>query len=181
MNAHPALTVRPARLADADGIAEVHVRSWQAAYRGLMPQDVLDGLSVEQRAEGWRGILGDPARISRTLVAERDGRIVGWAGFGGARDEDAPGTGELWGIYALPEAWSSGVGHALIAAVERELVDAGHASAYLWVLAGNERASAFYERHGWHADGGARVETRPNLVLDERRHVKVLSEPLTTA
>ena len=167
------MEIRPAVLDDADGIAEVHVRSWQAAYRGLMPQDVLDGLSVEQRAEGWRSILGNQ-QGSRTLVAERDGRIVGWAGFGDARDADAPGTGELWGIYALPEAWSSGIGHALIAAVERELADAGHTSAYLWVLDGNERASAFYERHGWAADGGSKIEERPGLVLDERRHVKAL-------
>lgn len=119
--------VRPARITDADGIAEVHVRSWQAAYRGLMPQEVLDGLSVAQRAEGWRRILGDPESDSRTLVAER------------------------------------------------ELADAGHTVAYLWVLNGNERASAFYERHGWQSDGGSKVETRPNLVLDERRHVKVLN------
>ena len=169
------MDVRSAALADADGIAEVHVRSWQAAYRGLMPQEVLDGLSVEQRADGWRSILGDPERSSRTLVAEREGRIVGWAGFGDAREEDAPGTGELWGIYALPDAWSSGVGHALITAVERELADAGHATAYLWVLDGNDRASAFYERHGWAADGGTKVENRPGLVLHERRHTKVLA------
>jgi GNAT superfamily N-acetyltransferase len=167
MTERTALIVRPAWL--------VHVRSWQAAYRGLMPQEVLDGLSIEQRAEGWRSILGDPERVSRTLVAERDGRIVGWAGFGDARDEDAPGTGELWGIYVLPEAWSSGVGHTLIAAVERDLADAGHAIAYLWVLDGNERASTFYERHGWAADGGTKIEERPGLVLDERRHVKVLA------
>ncbi|CAH0204471.1 GNAT family N-acetyltransferase [Microbacterium sp. Bi121] len=168
--------VRAAALTDADGIAAVHVRSWQAAYRGLMPQEVLDGLSVEERADGWRSILADPERISRTLVAEHDGRVVGWAGFGDARDEDAPGTGELWGIYALPDSWSSGVGHALITAVERELADAGHAVAYLWVLEGNERAGAFYERHGWAADGAAKVENRPGLVLHERRHVKTLKD-----
>ncbi|MCC2028118.1 GNAT family N-acetyltransferase [Microbacterium tenebrionis] len=169
------MIVRPAVPADADGVAEVHVRSWQAAYRDLMPQEVLDGLSVEQRAEGWRGILGDMSRASRTLVAEHEGRIVGWASFGAARDADAPGTGELWGIYALPESWSSGIGHAMIAAVERELIDAGHATAYLWVLDGNERAAAFYERHGWNADGGAKVEERPGLVLHERRHTRALT------
>lgn len=168
------MIVRPAVPADADGVAEVHVRSWQAAYRDLMPREVLDGLSVEQRAEGWRGILGDMPRASRTLVAEHEGRIVGWASFGDARDADAPGTGELWGIYAHPDTWSSGVGHALITAVERDLADAGHTVAYLWVLDGNERASGFYERHGWDADGGVKVDERPGLVLHERRHVKVL-------
>lgn len=166
--------VRAAMMKDARGIAVVHVRSWQAAYAGLMPQDVLDDLSIDDRAERWAQILGEPDQGSRTLVAERDGEIVGWAGFGAARERDAPGSGELWGIYALPSAWSSGVGHALLDAVERELSADGHATAYLWVLDGNERAAAFYTRHGWIDDDGTKVEERPGLVLNERRHVKVL-------
>ncbi|UWF78747.1 hypothetical protein JRG78_11030 [Microbacterium sp. EF45047] len=77
--------VRQAVRGDAPGIAVVHVRAWQEAYRGLMPQDVLDGLSVEQRENGWDAILRDPRPNSLTLVAERDGSIVGWASIGAAR------------------------------------------------------------------------------------------------
>jgi GNAT superfamily N-acetyltransferase len=169
------MLIRGATSADADGIAEVHVRSWQAAYRGLMPQHVLDGLSVAERAAGWARILAETPR--RTLVAVDGERVVGWASFGDARDADAGepdsrgGTGELWGIYAHPDAWSTGVGHRLLTAVERELRDAGHETAYLWVLDGNERASTFYERHGWHADGGMKIDRRPGLELRELRHV----------
>lgn len=169
------MLVRAARTDDAYGIAVVHVRSWQAAYRGLMPQQVLDDLSIAQRQEGWERILADPERLTRTLVVEHGGEIVGWAGYGDARDADAPGTGELWGIYAHPDAWSTGVGGLLIDAVEQALRAEGHEQAYLWVLDGNERASAFYERHGWHADGGTCTEERPGLRLHERRHVKNLT------
>ncbi|MFD5215389.1 GNAT family N-acetyltransferase [Microbacterium sp. NPDC058345] len=168
------MLLRTAEPRDAHGIAVVHVRGWQKAYRGLMPQDVLDGLSIPDREAGWKKILDDPERRSLTLVVERDGAIAGWAGFGAARDADAPGSAELWGIYAHPDAWSTGVGHTLLVGVEEALRAEGHEIAYLWVLAGNERASRFYERHGWHADGGAKVEKRPGLVLDERRHVKRL-------
>jgi GNAT superfamily N-acetyltransferase len=168
------MLIRFAAPGDEHGIAVVHVASWQAAYRGLMPQHVLDDLSVPQREVGWREYVNDPKRVSRTLVAERDGEIVGWAGFGDARENDGPGSGELWGIYVHPSAWSSGVGHALLEAVERELVDAGHATAYLWVLDGNERAATFYARHGWLDDGGTKIEERPGLTLSERRHVKRL-------
>ncbi|MDT0158206.1 GNAT family N-acetyltransferase [Microbacterium sp. ARD32] len=172
------LLLRPAEVGDADGIAEVHVRSWQQAYRGLMPQRVLDGLSVPERAASWARILDSTPRGSQTLVVLDGEQIVGWASFGAARDADAAGvaagSGELWGIYAHPDAWSTGVGHLLLTAVERALADAGHASAYLWVLEGNSRASAFYERHGWHADGGRKVDERPGMVLQELRHVKRL-------
>lgn len=168
------MLIRFAVPGDEHGIAVVHVESWQAAYRGLMPQKVLDDLSIPQRESGWHEYLHDPERVSRTLVAERDGEIVGWAGFGDARESDAPGSGELWGIYALPSAWSSGVGHALLETVEQKLADAGHSTVYLWVLDGNERAAAFYTKHGWIDDGGTKVEERPGLILNERRHVKTL-------
>lgn len=167
------MLIRPAAAADAHSIAVVHVRSWQAAYRGLMPQDVLDGLSIAEREAGWRDILAD-GRRSRTLVVEHDGDVIGWASFGDARDEDAAATGELWGIYVHPQKWSTGVGHALLVAVEQELLAAGHTRAYLWVLAGNARAAEFYERHGWAADGGTKVDDRPGLTLSELRHTKLL-------
>lgn len=168
------MLIRHATVEDAQGIAVVHVRSWQAAYAGLMPQNVLAGLSIEDRAERWAQIIGEPDHGSHTLVSVRDGEVIGWASFGASRESDAPGSGELWGIYAHPSAWSSGVGHALLEAVERELVDAGHSTAYLWVLDGNVRAASFYTKHGWIDDGGTKIEERPGLTLNERRHVKVL-------
>jgi GNAT superfamily N-acetyltransferase len=49
--------IRRATPGDVIAVATVHVRSWQAAYRGLMPDEVLDGLSVERRAGMWRSVL----------------------------------------------------------------------------------------------------------------------------
>ncbi|GAA5146842.1 GNAT family N-acetyltransferase [Microbacterium pseudoresistens] len=175
------MLIREATVDDAHGIAVVHVRSWQAAYRGLMPQAVLDDLSVTQREEGWLRILsgdapdGAAAHRGRTIVAERERRILGWASFGEARDADAPAGAELWGVYAHPEAYGQGAGHALITAVEAAFRAEGHASAYLWVLAGNARAETFYQRHGWLEDGGVKVDERPGLRLRERRRVRRLA------
>lgn len=168
------MLIRPASVDDAHDLAVVHVRSWQQAYRGLMPQAVLDGLSIAEREAGWARLLAETPRASQTIVAEHDSAIAGWASYGTARDEHAPGSGELWGIYAHPDAWSTGVGHALLTAVEQALRSDGHETAYLWVLEGNERAARFYERHGWASDGARKVDTRPGLVLHERRHVKRL-------
>ncbi|MGB4135380.1 MAG: GNAT family N-acetyltransferase [Microbacterium sp.] len=168
------MLIRPATSADAHGIAIVHVRSWQTAYHGLLPQAVLDDLSVADREKGWARIVEDPDAASRTVVAEQDHRILGWASFGRPREQELPDAGELWGLYAHPDAWSTGVGHALIEVVEQELRDAGHRTGYLWVLDGNDRAASFYERHGWVADGATKVEERPQLHLFERRRVKPL-------
>ncbi|MFS2279710.1 GNAT family N-acetyltransferase [Microbacterium sp. OR21] len=169
------MLIRPATVDDAHDLAVVHVRSWQQAYLGLMPQAVLDRLSIAEREAGWARLLTETPRASQTIVAEHDSAIAGWASYGAARDEHASGSGELWGIYAHPDAWSTGVGHALLTAVEQALRADGHETAYLWVLEGNERAARFYERHRWASDGAHKVDTRPGLVLHERRHVKRLS------
>ncbi|GAA1244865.1 GNAT superfamily N-acetyltransferase [Microbacterium phyllosphaerae] len=170
------LLIRDGVIDDADQIAGVHVRSWQAAYRGLIDQEVLDGLSIPDRAEGWRRNLSDPLpTIIGILVAERDGEIVGWTSFGSGREEEGAGDGEVYGIYADPAEWSTGVGRALLDAAEQRILDAGHTRAYLWVLDGNERADAFYARQGWVADGASKVEERPGMSLREHRRVKHLA------
>ncbi|CAH0219917.1 Mycothiol acetyltransferase [Microbacterium oxydans] len=174
----PQLTVREATIADAEAIAGIHVRSWQAAYRGLIDQAFLDALSIADRTAGWRGIFTDPHPLTLgTLVGVRDDTILGWVSFGASRDEEEGGTadGEIYGIYADPLFWSTGVGAALLSAAERRMTDAGHARARLWVLDGNDRADGFYARHGWAADGATKVEERPGLTLAEHRRMKLLA------
>lgn len=168
------MEIRAAAVDDAHGIAVVHVASWQSAYRGLMPDEVLDGLSVEQREGGWRRTIGELGGNDRTIVAVRGGEIVGWASFGPGRDEGASERGELWALYAHPKAFSTGVGHALISVAESALRERGFGSAYLWVLRGNDRAAAFYERHGWIEDGAVRLDERRGRTLREQRRAKSL-------
>ncbi len=169
------LVIREALIDDAEGVARVHVRSWQAAYRGLIDQQILDGLSIADRAAGWRGFITEPLPTTLALlVAVRDGAVVGWTSFGSGRDEDASADGEIYGIYADPAAWSTGIGHSLLAAAEERIADAGHSRAYLWVLDGNDPADAFYGSHGWTADGATKREERPDMTLAEHRRVKTL-------
>ena len=74
------LTVREASQGDAAAIAGVHVRAWRVAYRGLLPDDLLDRLSVEDREESWRGILEDAGDESSDLLAAAVSRLreAGW-------------------------------------------------------------------------------------------------------
>jgi hypothetical protein len=60
--------VRKAKVEDAFAIASVHVRSWQVAYRGQMPDEFLDGLDVEKRTSMWRELTQNPDKI--IFVAE---------------------------------------------------------------------------------------------------------------
>jgi GNAT superfamily N-acetyltransferase len=153
--------VRRAEPADARAIAEVHVRTWQAAYRHAFPAEVLDGLSVDERATGWQKRVTEDMAL---WVAEAGGRVVGFAAAGPSRTEG--GSAELFAIYVLPEAWGAGAGPGLMAAAKEWFAQEGYATAMLWVLADNPRARRFYEREGWRVDG-ERVDTVRGVEVEE--------------
>jgi GNAT superfamily N-acetyltransferase len=149
--------VRDAGPPDAPAIAGVHVRAWQAAYRGLLPDDFLDALRPEDRASRYE--LGSRRPGSpRTIVALIDDAIVGFATIGPSRDADAAEAGELRALYVDPSCWRDGVGRRLLLEARAGLHAAGYREALLWVLLGNEPAERFYRSDGWRADGARREE-----------------------
>ena len=151
------VTVRRAEPRDAAGIAGVHVRSWQVAYRGLLSDERLDGLSVEEREQRWAGVLGEGDGDSFTLVADLDDRVAGFCSVAApSRDTDAgERTAEVGAIYVEPQLWRRGIGTALLAAAVDELRRGGWHEATLWVFAENAVARGFYARFGFAPDGSA--------------------------
>jgi ribosomal protein S18 acetylase RimI-like enzyme len=150
-------SIRAATVADAHAIAEVHVEGWRWGYRGLLPDAVIDALDVAERERQWvKGFTDDWRDGDACVVAERGGRIVGFAACGPAADEHvAPPAraGEVYSIYLRDGVQGTGVGRALFAEVERALRDHGFERAVLWVLEDNALARRFYEAAGWRWDG----------------------------
>lgn len=144
--------VRPAVVDDADAIARVQVRSWQVAYRGFMPDDLLDSLDVTAGARQQRERLGQLPPGAQCFVAiDPTGQTVGFVQVGDYEEGD--GSGQVYAIYVAPEHWSTGAGRALMAAALDFLTAGGPRPVRLWALDGNERARRFYERCGFVADG----------------------------
>lgn len=128
---------------DLAAVARVYVRSWRHAYRGIVPQGFLDSLS-----EGfWQ--LGLAKDIERTFIACEGGEAVGVCTYGPARCEALTGWGEVVSLYVLPDRARRGAGTALLEAALEALRGEGFERAYLWVLADNASARAFYERRGF--------------------------------
>ncbi|SFK06276.1 GNAT family N-acetyltransferase [Cellulomonas sp. KH9] len=164
------VTIRPATTDDAAEIAAVHVRSWQEAYAGIVPAEHLRSLDPDSRRERWAQMLAaGPADHVRTLVAESDGRLLGFATYGPSRDEDARrGEREIYSIYLDPGTWGHGVARDLIRSVLAEVGE--RTPMALWVLADNARARHFYRRHGFSPDGVERLETIGGADLLEVRY-----------
>src|SRR5580698_5346351 len=145
------MLLRLAEPEDAIAVARVHVRSWQAAYRKLLPDDYLDQLRPEDRAQKYDFATLDPAN-PRTIVAADKGLINGFVSTAPSRDPDLPGHGELCALYVDPVYGGRGVGVALVSAARANLLALGFRNAFLWVLAGNVRAERFYRIDQWSPD-----------------------------
>lgn len=142
------MLVRAAAETDADAVARVHFDAWLAAYRGLLPDRVIDGLRLETFETRWRERLA--LGVLDTLVAERGDELLGFATIGPGRDDDAlPDQGELYALYVHPGHWRTGVGRALWKQARAALQGHGFTEAVVWVLEANDRARRFYEQAGF--------------------------------
>jgi GNAT superfamily N-acetyltransferase len=142
------MLIRLAQLDDADGLARVHVDSWRAAYKGIVPDEHLASLSYEQRAARWRDNLATAKNGIFTYVAQDDaGRIIGFAGGGPERGGDLYYQGELYALYLHPDYFRQGIGTQLARTVAQRLIQDGMSSMLVWVLAQNP-ARGFYEALG---------------------------------
>ena len=155
--------IRPAVIADAPGIARVHWDSHQTTYvePGRVARDRVEAWTMADRVARWTANLAiandvypAPEGFHRLAiwVAVVDGAVVGWANTSAGRDADRPRDLELEGLYVLDVHHGTGVGQALLDAA------IGDRPAYLWALADNPRAHAFYRRNGFVADGAEKVD-----------------------
>ncbi len=167
--------VREATPGDAAGIAEVHVASWKACYRGQMPDEVLDNLVVADREKQWASALDGDVRGDGIFVGVADGQIVGFSSCGRAGGDHAiEGAGDLSTLYLLPSWWGRGLGAALHELAINRLTERGYPVAMLWVLTANERARTFYEKQGWSWDGYEKMYHRDGFEIPELRYRREL-------
>jgi GNAT superfamily N-acetyltransferase len=153
--------VRLAQLTDARAIATIHVDGWQVAYRGIMPDSLLDSLDVDEVTVRWVERLESDAL--RIYVAETNREVVGWASFCSLPNTvncsipTGPCRCELTGLYLAPHHWRKGYGTLLYQTGEDTCRDADATEICLWVLAKNYGARFFYKNHGYRWSGTFRI------------------------
>jgi ribosomal protein S18 acetylase RimI-like enzyme len=165
-----AVTIRAADEADAAAIAGVRVAAWRGAYRGLMPDALLDRPDLEASearalAERLRS-LGAGAHVA---VAAVGARMVGYCAYGPGGDGE-PHVGAVYDLYVHPDAWRQGVGRRLLERALEHLGGQGARAATLFVFEQNVRARAFYEAAGWAPDGHRELYERPEFALPVLRY-----------
>lgn len=144
--------IRPIRDTDAAAMGRVHAKVWHETYDGMISTAALEAVSPRRLADLWANYAsrGDEYRHAAALV---DGEIVGFAGSGPARDDDAPAERELYFVFLLDSWHRKGIGRALFEAV----VD-GDEPLYGWIAKNYPGGESFYTKRGFVFDGAERVE-----------------------
>lgn len=157
------VSIRPAASGDIDVIASIWQTGWADGHAGRVPPE----LERQRRNGSWSREV--ERRLPHTWVAECDGDVVGFVTVVGDEVED---------IYVTPAARGSGVAKLLLRHGEVAVRDAGFTTAWLAVVAGNDRARRFYEREGWQNGGAfehrARIEAGP-IVVPALRYVLLVA------
>jgi ribosomal protein S18 acetylase RimI-like enzyme len=144
------MNVRSATIEDAAAMAHVRVHAWQQAYRGILPDDLLDNMDEAVITKRWRTIvLAQPSPGVCNLVAEDEtGLVIGFAAGGPERNADPEYPGEVYALYVLPGSQRRGAGKALVSAGVNFLLAQGWQELLIWVLEQNRSGRSFYEKLG---------------------------------
>lgn len=151
---------------DRDAISQIYEESWKFAYKGLIPQDYLDGIPKGN----WAKAVDTPGW--NTLLMLDGVRIIGTSSYCHSRFEDWKEFGEIISIYFLPEYMGKGYGRVLLQAVVDKLAGMGCRDILLWVLAENERAKRFYEKNGFAESGAYLDDNIGGKALKEVQYVR---------
>ncbi|WP_026690990.1 GNAT family N-acetyltransferase [Alteribacter aurantiacus] len=162
------MRIRQAEQQDARGIARVHVDSWNETYKGLVPDEVLEGRTYEKQEQMWRRALSTIDGDRAIYVAENDGgEVVGFITGGPNRiSEEFDGfDGEIYAVYVLNNAQGQGIGKHLTHNLVSFLRIKGYDSVMVWVIKDNP-AVKFYARLGGRPIG-KRTETMGDKEIEE--------------
>jgi GNAT superfamily N-acetyltransferase len=149
--------IRYATQDDAHVLGLVYSQSYQAAFRGIIPDKLLeDVFSPEKREAGLLKEIMEGSPINAILYCED--KPAGILTYGRAKDDDMEDSSiEILRIYLHPSYWGQNIGAELMNWGVKELRQRGYTRLILWVIEDNLRARKFYEKLGFVHDGETRT------------------------
>lgn len=144
------ILIREATIEDAPEIAHVHLTSWRETYTGLMPQEIIDQLSIrfKSRMKMWKNSIESLKNHKKIWVADcQQNGIIGFSSVESARDERFNEYGELTCLYLLKAYHGKKIGYGLFNQSFRSLEESKFQQMYCWVLKDSPTIN-FYKKTG---------------------------------
>ena len=141
----PDITLRNATPSDVAGVLQIYrpfVESTAVSFERVTPSD-------REMAER----IAAAAEECAWLVAESNGRVVGYAYAGRHRSRDAYRYSVETSVYVGPDDRRSGIACALYSELFERLRSRGYASAYAGITVPNDASVAFHESFGFEVIG----------------------------
>ena len=170
--ADPSVEVQLAIYEDARDFAGIFARSWEAAYRGLLPDAYINERNAARR-EQFERTLSDE---NRDVYALRiGGANVGAMKLAPPADGDTdPADREIYYLYVHPDSFGRGAGTAVIRYAAEKARAEGAERISVWALKGNERALRFYRNRGFAPDGRSKTADRGGVAAESVRLILTL-------
>ena len=138
------MEIRFAGREDLENIAGLYVRNHKTAYRGLLSEEYLNGLTVRCALEKWEKHLQDVDSVIWT--AWEGGSFLGFAAA--MPDRETEQTWYLESLHVTEDARGKGVGTALIRTAAQYAHEHGHRKMSICIVRGNDSAGTLYRRLG---------------------------------
>lgn len=133
--------IRDMEKKDINQVQEVAKASWHTTYEGIIPIEIQESFLESAYSDE---MMLKRLKISSLYVAEKAGKIVGFANFSPVKED---GAVELGAIYLYSEHQVEGIGTALL---EEGIKNAdGAHSVYISVEKENEIGVHFYRAKGF--------------------------------
>ena len=144
------LLIRRATETDIPHVAQIHVASRRDAYRGVIPDAMVEARTIEGAIEMWLAHLAKyPANL--TVAEMPDEQIAGFSCAGPVTNTERSGPYEfeVYAMHVRPDIRRNGIGAALLRhAIKRARDELHMRSMIVWTLEDLRLSRRFYEREG---------------------------------
>ena len=142
------LTVRTAIADDYESIAKLIHQSHTISFAPFASREWVESRLLSKYRDRWKELLSGNHSTAATFVAHQpDGTIVGTVRVASLESNEF--DAQLNGMHVEPSATGHGIGSMLMERAIEFMKAQAFTNVELGVIASNDGARRFYEKHGW--------------------------------
>ena len=140
-----AVQIRKVRAGDEQALAYVQTESWKAAFKKIVPADLLSKCTQLERATAmYKRLLAEQKGNGYMLELDGKPHCIAW--WDAARDADMAGFAELICIHSLKAGWHQGYGSLMMQQILADVKSADYAKSCFGCLTAMCAQSNFTKR-----------------------------------